>query len=274
MYLFDTGIKTLPQEELFGFESENRIPLKKLKTTYNLKINNGIVITTDDKKEICGIVKNDHIKIITHSNLKHIRPKNTEQTIAIELLQDPKISLVVISGAAGSGKTILSCAYAYEYFKKERYSKIFLVRSLAPVGRDIGYLKGDMEAKIAPWLNSFKDNFQQCGIQNEEIESLIFTKKIEISPITYIQGRSIKNSVIIVDEIQNLDLNVLKQVISRAGEGTKIILLGDETQVFERLKDNSIAQLRNKAGNASLVAYIHLKKTIRSPLAEWAVENL
>lgn len=274
MYTFDTGIKILPPEEFFGFEAESRIPLKKLKTTYNLKINNGIIIVTEDKKEICGIVKSDHIKILSHSTLKYIKPKNAEQSIAIEILQDPKIPLIIISGSAGSGKTILSCAYAYEYFKKDRYSKIFLVRSLAPVGRDIGYLKGDIDAKILPWLNSFKDNFQQCGIQNEEIESLIYTKKIEITPITYIQGRSIKNSVIIVDEIQNLDLNVLKQIITRAGDGTKIILLGDETQVFERMKINSIEKLRDCSGNSSLVAYIHLKKTIRSPLAQWAVENL
>jgi len=97
---------------------------------------------------------------------------------------------------------------------------------------------------------------------------------LEITPVTFIQGRSITNAVILIDEVQNLDINVIKQIVTRAAAGTQIILLGDQTQVFERLNGKSIDYLLQKGKSSPLVGSIHLEKTLRSPIADWAVHNL
>jgi PhoH-like ATPase len=133
-----------------------------------------------------------------------------------------------------------------------------------------------MEDKVRPWLGPFYDNFIHCNVPDYAMDRMMETNELEITPITFIQGRSITNAVIIIDEVQNLDGDVIKQIITRASEGTEIILLGDQTQVFERgVKHNrSIEFLVEKAKTSNLVGHIHLSKSLRSPLADWAVENL
>lgn len=220
-----------------------------------------------------GIVKGEHVVHLKKYYPCGIKPFNTEQTIALELLSDETIPLVTMFGNSGSGKTLLACAHASHSLKKGLVEKIVIAKSLTPVGKEIGFLKGTMQEKVLPWLGPFLDNFEKCDMPKFYIEKMITEGKIEISPITFIQGRSISNSIIIVDEVQNLEMNIIKQIITRAAENCKIILLGDPSQRFE----NGLIDLDSfieKGKDSELVGHIFFRKSVRSPIAEWAVQNL
>lgn len=224
-----------------------------------------------------GFIKGEHIIPIKDYHPCKIQGKNEEQKIALHILNDNAIPLKILSGVAGSGKTLLACAHAINQFKNHRSNKtkIVIAKSMTPVGKDIGYLKGGMEDKVKPWLGPFYDNFLQCGIPPYELDEMIFKGELEVTPITYIQGRSISNAIIIIDEVQNLDLDVVKQIVTRAAEGSEIILLGDQTQKFEyRVKGSTLDVLIDRAYSSELVGHIHLSKSLRSPIANWAVNHL
>lgn len=236
--------------------------------------NQGVVIDGLGAIQV-GLVKG---RTIVQSKQYHpckISPKNEEQAIALSMLSDNSIPLSILSGVAGSGKTLLACAHAIHQFKKGNISRIVIAKSMTPVGREVGFLKGSLEEKTKPWLGPFYDNFLQCGVTSYEMDKMVDHDELEITPISFIQGRSIPNAIIIIDEVQNLEMNVVKQIITRAAENTQIILLGDQTQVFERsLKEQTLTHLINKSKHSELVASIHLSKSLRSPIADWAVENL
>lgn len=232
------------------------------------------VILGDEENKQLGIVKEGYVVKILDYYPCDIKAKNDEQKIALSILKDSKIPLKIISGVAGSGKTMLACAHAMQQLRHGDKAKIIIAKSMTPVGREIGHLKGSMEDKVKPWLGPFYDNFLQCGIPPYEIDAMIEHGELEITPITFIQGRSISNAIIIIDEVQNLDLNILKQIITRAATGSQILLLGDQTQIFERVKGGSIDTLVEKGRESNVVGAIHLSKSLRSPLADWAVTNL
>lgn len=260
------------------YNKEKKMSLSHLPQDIKYHQNMGIVLKSpvyDDlpKTKEHGIVKGDYVYWVKKYAPCGIKPLNTEQTIGLELLNDESIPLVTMMGSAGSGKTLLACAHAIHNLKKGNVDKIVIAKSLTPVGREIGYLKGTMEEKVLPWLGPFVDNFEKCGIGRAELDKLIASEQIEISPITFIQGRSISNSIIIVDEIQNLELDVIKQIITRAADNCKIILLGDPSQRFERGSLNLEAFVE-KAKETELVGHIFFRKTVRSPIAKWAAKNL
>lgn len=252
-----------------------KVKVTEVQGEIELSPNQGVILEGDGATQY-GIVKGEYIVPIKDYHPCGISPKNDEQKIALNILKDDTVPLKIISGVAGSGKTLLACAHAIEQFKRGDKSKIVIAKSMTPVGREIGYLKGGMEDKVRPWLGPFYDNFIHCNVPDYAMERMMENNELEITPITFIQGRSITNAVIIIDEVQNLDIDVIKQIITRAAEGTEIILLGDQTQVFERgVKHNrSIESLIEKALTSDLVGHIHLSKSLRSLLADWAVENL
>lgn len=272
-----TGVKTVVFSDWDKLYQFNEIPLTALDPKHVYYQNMIVVLKSSENesiKDFC-IVKGSVIqRIVKHYNPRNIKPKNNEQRFTLELLHDKDIKLVTISGAAGSGKTLLSCAYALEELNQGHIRKIIITKSLTPVGKEIGYLKGTLEEKILPWLGSFKDNFEKCGYSLIQLEEMIKREQLEISPITFIQGRSICNSIILIDECQNLDIAVIKQIITRAGQNTKVVLLGDQSQVFEKVKGNTMEYLAEKGKDSTLIGHITLFKTIRSSLAEWAVKNL
>lgn len=253
--------------------SQDKIKIAELKIEGNLYQNQPVMLGKEGSAQI-GIVKGDYIVKISDYFPCKIGAKNDEQKFALSLLKDNNIPLKIISGVAGSGKTMLACAHAMQQLRYGDKTRIVIAKSMTPVGREIGHLKGSMEDKVKPWLGPFYDNFIQCGVAPYEIDDMIQQETMEITPITFIQGRSITNAIIIIDEVQNLNLNILKQIITRAAEGSEIILLGDQTQVFERVSDNSITTLIERGRNSNVVGAIHLHKSLRSSLAEWAVENL
>lgn len=253
---------------------DGRIKIESLNIREELHPNQGVVLKGAGAKEH-GLVKGDYVVKVKQHFPCGINPKNTEQTLALSMLSDPDISLTILSGVAGSGKTLLACAHAlHRLNSKDKVSRIVIAKSMTPVGREIGFLKGDMEDKVMPWLGPFYDNFINCGYDSFMIEKMIERGQLEITPITFIQGRSISNAVIIIDEVQNLDINIIKQIVTRAAAGTQIILLGDQTQTFERVQSRSMDILLEKSKSSSLVGSIHLQKTLRSPISDWAVKNL
>lgn len=253
---------------------DGRVRVDSLKTSEPMHPNQGVVLKGAGAKEH-GLVRGDYVVKVRQHYPCGINPKNTEQTLALALLSEPDIHLTVLSGVAGSGKTLLACAHAlHRLNSKDKISRIVIAKSMTPVGREIGFLKGDMEDKVMPWLGPFYDNFVNCGYDNFMIEKMIERGQLEITPITFIQGRSISNAIIIIDEVQNLDISIIKQIVTRAAAGTQIILLGDQTQTFERVQSRSMDILLEKSKGSSLVGAIHLQKTLRSPISDWAVKNL
>jgi PhoH-like ATPase len=254
---------------------ERKIKIEKV-TGDTLPQNSGVILKGDGNTE-CGVVKGDYIVPTKDYTPKGIRPKNEEQRVAFHLLKENKIPLKIISGVAGSGKTLAACAHALHHMesRKSNIKKIVIAKSMTPVGREIGHLKGDMKEKVRPWLGPFYDNFLQCGVTPYEIDDMMHNGELEITPITFSQGRSITDAIIIIDEVQNLPMDVIKQIVTRAAEGSQIILLGDQTQKFERgIKDLTLNNLIEKSGPSPLVGHVHLSKSLRSAIADWAVQTL
>lgn len=212
-----------------------------------------------------------------------IKPKNAEQTFAINALLNPKIKLVTLQGVAGTGKTLLALASALE--QRKRYKQIILARPIVPLSnRDIGYLPGDANEKINPYMQPLWDNmkfiknqFSENERKYKQIEDMEKNGKIIITPLAYIRGRSLTDVFFIVDESQNLTPHEVKTIITRAGEGTKIVFTGDVNQIDTPYLDkqsNGLSYLIDRLKGHELFAHITLEKGERSELANVANDLL
>jgi PhoH-like ATPase len=214
-----------------------------------------------------------------------LRPRNKEQTFALDLLLDDNIKLVTLSGHAGGGKTLIACAAALQKtVEEELYAKVLVSRPIMPMGKDIGFLPGDIAEKMNPWMQPIYDSFEflmglskvdkKSGRSYEELEDM---GMVELEPLTYIRGRSIPNQYMIVDEAQNLTIHELKTILTRAGEGTKIVLTGDPDQIDNPYVDkesNGFSMVIEKFKDQKLAGHITLQKCERSALAELAASIL
>lgn len=212
-----------------------------------------------------------------------IKPKNAEQAFALHALLNPEIKLVALQGVAGTGKTLLALAAALEQEKK--FNQIILARPIIPLSnRDIGFLPGDANDKIGPYMEPLWDNLKfiksQYG-ENEKkhkaITDMEENKKIVITPLAFIRGRSFSNIMFIIDEAQNLTPHEVKTIITRAGENTKIVFTGDVHQIDTPYLDeysNGLAYLIQKINNQALFAHVKLEKGERSDLANLANDLL
>jgi PhoH-like ATPase len=208
-----------------------------------------------------------------------LRPRNKEQQFALDLLMDENVSIVTIIGKAGSGKTLMAIASGLEQvIESGRYKKMVVSRPVEPMGKDIGFLPGTMEEKMRPWLMPIQDNLEfLMNGHNSNIDHYFDDKTIEIEALTYIRGRSISKAYIIIDEAQNLTIHELKTIITRVGEGSKIVLTGDIEQIDNVYIDsttNGLSYAVEKFKTYVLSGHITLQKGERSKIATLAAKIL
>lgn len=202
-----------------------------------------------------------------------ITPKNKEQSFAVDALMHPDIPLVTLTGIAGSGKTFLTLMAAMDGAMTKKYSRIIISRSIQTVGNDLGFLPGDLNEKMDPWLAPIKDNFQTMFNDITYFETMKDKGQIEVAPLAFIRGRSFNESFVIVDEAQNATVHELKTLITRVGKGSKIVLLGDTDQIDTPYIDkvsNGLSIIVDRFKNTELSAHVHIPHGQRSNLATLA----
>ena len=220
-----------------------------------------------------------------------IMARNLQQKMALDLLLDDDVKLLTMIGPAGSGKTLLALAAGLQkVIKEERYDKLLTARPIMPLGRDIGYLPGDKDEKLAMWMQPIFDNlayllstrgsqFNDADSRSAEqrLDQLLATGRVVMEPITYIRGRSIRHQFIIVDEAQNLSPHEVRTIASRVGEGTKIVLCGDIGQIDSPYLDsssNGLSHVIERMKAHPIAGHVTLDRTERSELASIAAELL
>ena len=212
-----------------------------------------------------------------------VRPRNKEQAFAIDLLLDESIRLVTLVGKAGTGKTLLALAAGLKRTMEDgAYTRMLVSRPVMPLGRDIGFLPGDVEEKLNPWMQPIFDNLEflfSSGSRKgtRAYAELLESGQIQVEPLTYIRGRSLPQQFIIVDEAQNLTPHEVKTIITRSGDGTKIVLTGDPGQIDNPYVDsasNGLTIAADKFRGERLAGHIVLAKGERSDLAELAANLL
>jgi len=225
-------------------------------------------------------------KVSKEQGVWGIQARNPEQQLALALLQDPKISIVTLSGKSGTGKTLLALAVGLQQMLVENnYSCILASRPIFPMGRDLGYLPGDAQEKLEPWMQPIFDNLElllnkTSGKSNSKRDSyheLINRGILVVEPLTYIRGRTIPNQYMIVDEAQNLTPHEMKTIATRVGKGTKIVLTGDPNQIDNpdlNLSSNGLSVLVESFKGSSMSGHVRFTSCERSPLADLAATLL
>jgi PhoH-like ATPase len=223
-----------------------------------------------------------------------ILPRNLQQTMALDLLLDESVKLVSLIGSAGTGKTLLAIAAGMAKTLNEQvYRKLLCARPIMPLGRDIGYLPGDKDQKLNAWMQPIFDNMAyllsnrlsgatgnghaQHSTVEQRIQQLVDSGQVVLEPLTYIRGRSIPHQYMIVDESQNLTPHEVKTIASRVGEGTKLVLTGDATQIDNPYLDsssNGLSYLVERLKGQAIVGHVTLLRSERSELASLVAEAL
>jgi PhoH-like ATPase len=279
-----------------SIDTIEKVDPKHISELYNLQ--DGIPLSNVTKKKVTDesakyfIVRNEKTSALARynrrtSNLEKveklrcygIEPRNAEQTFSLNALMDPEIQLVALTGKAGTGKTLLALAAALQ--QEKDFETIYLARPIVPLAnRDLGFLPGDVNEKIGPYMQPLYDNLSfikhKLKVQSKEatkIDEMQKNEKLQITPLAYIRGRSLSNAFFIVDEAQNLTPHEVKTIITRAGEGTKMVFTGDIQQIDSPYLDsfsNGLSYLTNKMQGQEIFAHIHLLKGERSYLADLA----
>jgi PhoH-like ATPase len=249
-----------------------------------------LVSSSNEKKTALAryVSRGNSLREIYHVGQKGlwgVSPRNKEQSFALDLLLNPEIPFVSLVGKAGSGKTLLAIAAGISQVLRDPfdkniplYKKLVVSRPVQPMGKDIGFLPGSMEEKMRPWLMPIQDNLQYLmGDDKVTLEEYMGQGIIELEALTYIRGRSISNAFIVIDEAQNLSMHEIKTIMTRVGEGTKLVLTGDIEQIDNVYVDETSSGLVHaveKFKRTSLTGHITLKKGERSRLATLAAEIL
>ncbi|MDP7110664.1 MAG: PhoH family protein [Myxococcota bacterium] len=289
-------------DELYGGQEEMTVPRTVIEDIYragevevdtgSLPANSCLVLRNEENASNTALarVKPERGAVSVMPRFKEgiwgIFPRNKEQTFAFDLLMDDDIKLVTLVGKAGTGKTLLAIAAGLQKTADEAvYQRLLVSRPVFPLGRDIGFLPGDIEEKLNPWMKPVYDNVELIlDLSREKVrdkkrgyQELIDLGLLEIEPLTYIRGRSIPHQFLLIDEAQNLTPHEIKTIITRAGEGTKIVMTGDPHQIDNPYVDstsNGLTFVVHKFQGEPLAGHITLVKGERSELAERAAELL
>ncbi len=286
-----TGIREIdvPTAKIADFYSNRQVEL----VAEELNANEFVVLhdETDRGQYVFGVYdqaeKNVRMLEPQTEGIWGIYPRNKEQTFALEALLDDEIKLVTLSGGAGTGKTLLAIAAGLtKCTDEEEYQKLLVSRPIFPLGRDIGYLPGDLDEKLNPWMQPIYDNLELLLSGGSSARTKRFSKSYQelinqgmlaVEPLTYIRGRSIPNQFFVVDEAQNLTPHEIKTILTRAGEGTKIVLTGDPFQIdnpYLDTQNNGLSYVIEKFRKERIAAHVHLQQGERSELASIAANLL
>ena len=286
-----SGVLTLPADAALmdRFHRDGFLEIPKGVTLYP----NEFVMFADKLNEhhtTVGWCRHGRIEVLPNGAGEHvggITPRSLEQRMALMLLTDPEIQVVSLVGQAGSGKTLLALAAAVEQaINNNLYERILVSRPIVPMGKDIGYMPGGKDEKLAVWMQPIYDNLEflmQNGGKKDpqtvrrRLDDMRRYHQLELEALTYIRGRSLPRQFIIVDEAQNLTPHEVKTIVSRAGMGSKMILTGDPAQIDNPYLDassNGLSYLVERFKPVELHGHITLKKSERSPLAAAAAANL
>jgi PhoH-like ATPase len=260
------------------FEVPAKQIVKKLKTEI---VPNKYFIMRNSSRSVLTCIDHEQEKFkrVDKQTVYGIKPRNAEQTFAVDALINSDIPLVTMTGKAGTGKTLLALASALQV--KKDYRQIYIARPVVPLSnKDLGFLPGDIESKLAPYMQPLWDNLKVIQDQFPEtdknyqlINTMIKEEKLVIEPLSYIRGRSLQRIYFIVDEAQNLTPHEIKTIITRAGEGSKLVLAGDIYQIDHPYLDsqsNGLSFLIEHFKGQRLYAHVNLEKGERSELAELA----
>jgi PhoH-like ATPase len=281
----DPGIVEITQSSLDDFFTHGVVTTSDPRLYPNVCV----MLRSDEDQKRTGLgryLANGTIKKLSvpTEGVMGVRPRNREQTFALDLLLDDSVRLVTLVGSAGTGKTLLALAAGLKRCVEHgAYTRLLVSRPVIPLGRDLGFLPGDVDEKLGPWMKPIFDNLEfllmaggkRRGIP--ELEEMMTSGLIEIEPLTYIRGRSLPQQYVIVDEAQNLTPHEVKTIVTRCGEGTKIVLTGDPFQIDNPYVDgatNGLTIAASRLKGEALVGHIVLKKGERSDLANLAAAKL
>ena len=270
---------TVDKDIIDKFFAEESIDLDDL-TGFDLMPNQYVILKSSSTKgSALGRVSHGRVVPVNPqiNDMLKVNPRNKEQKFALDLLTDDKIQLVTITGIAGSGKTFLTLMSALSGIYSEKYDRIVITRSMQPVGKEIGFLPGTLDEKMSPWMSPIVDNFR-CNFKDiTYFEMMCQKRQIEVAPLTYMRGRTFNDAFIIVDEAQNATIHELKTIITRVGENSKVILLGDieqiDTPYIDKLS-NGLSIVTEKFKESEITGHIRLEKGERSALATLASKVL
>jgi PhoH-like ATPase len=278
-------IENMPSEAIDAFYNEtHEVPQQDLPLVKEPKANENFVLRNGSKSVLATYRAANHSFVKINKIAAYgIKPRNAEQSFALSALVNNDIKLVTIMGKAGSGKTLLALAAALEC--RSIYRQILLARPTVPLSnRDLGYLPGDIAAKLDPYMKPLHDNLtvikHELGDKDQasaKIQDLLDNEKLVMTPLAYIRGRSLHRVFLIVDEAQNLTPHEVKTIITRAGEGTKMVFTGDIQQIDHPYLDalsNGLSYTVNRMAGQSIYAHITLEKGERSALADLASDLL
>lgn len=276
-----TGVSVLnmPPSKVDKFYDEGRVCVKEA----GLQPNEFIVLKGGRQSALAKFREGEVRPLVYASsannfNVQGVSPRSKEQVFAMDMLLDPSIHMATITGRAGSGKTLLSIATAIHQLNEGIYDRIIISRPVQSTSNDIGFLPGDLREKMGPWLQPIFDNLKVVMKNGDSYIDLMIEKGIiEIQALAHIRGRSLPRAIFILDESQNITLHEAKAVITRMGEGSKLILLGDLEQIDAPHLDSSTCGLGvivEKFKDFELASHITLLKGERSPLATHAAKIL
>ena len=294
----DYRADTVPVDQSYSGVAEVEVDASTIDEIYSegkivldrddLHVNQYVILKTSASQSAVGRVvdttfETSVVRVPGSRQAFGIESKNVRQAFALDLLMDPDVTAVSLMGLAGTGKTFLALASALEQtIEAGRYRRISVYRPLVAVGRqEIGFLPGDLDEKLAPWMAAVHDNLYALFSGDPQsakgaIDELLDRNVIEMAAVTYLRGRSITDELVIIDEAQNLEYPTLKVILTRIASGSKVVFCGDLTQVDNPYISpfGGLAALIEKLKGQSLFGHITLEKSVRSPLAELAATAL